>query len=193
VISFERIPPMAVANFEDRRLSREEYERRVSAGFFPPGARVELIDGVLQDMAPQDSPHVTGLHLALKALQTAFPTSYIRVQSPLALGDFSEPEPDLAIVPGGILDYQEGHPTTALLAVEVAVSSLQYDRRTKIPLYARAGIPESWILNMRRKELEVYRDPSQAGYRSRTVLRIGDCIALLARPDILISVASLFP
>lgn len=185
---------MAVASLEDRRLSREEYERRVRACFFPPGARVELIDGVLHDMAPQDSPHVTGLHLALNALRTAFPTSYIRIQSPLALDDFSEPEPDLAVVSGTILDYQEGHPTTALLAVEVAVSSLSYDRRTKIPLYARAGIPESWILNMKRKELEVYRDPAKVGYRSRTVLPIGDSIApLLARPEVSIPVAGLFP
>jgi Uma2 family endonuclease len=184
---------MVVASSEDRRLSREEYELLVSAGFFPPGARVELIDGVLHDMPPQDSPHVTGLHLALRVLQTVFPTSYIRVQSPLALDDVSEPEPDLAVVSGSIRDYQDGHPTTALLVVEVADSSLSYDRRTKIPLYARAGIPESWILNTKRKELEVYRDPAAEGYRSQTVLRIGDRIAPLARPDVDISVAGLFP
>lgn len=184
---------MAVASSDVHRLSREEYERLVSAGFFPPGTRIELIDGVLYDMAPQDSPHVTGLHLALRVLQTVFPRGYIRVQSPLALDDFSEPEPDLALVPGSIRDYQEDHPRAALLVVEVADSSLSHDRQRKIPLYARAGIPEAWILSMRRQELEVYRDPVAGEYRSRTVLRISDSVSPLARPDMALPVADLFP
>ncbi|HYO16806.1 MAG TPA: Uma2 family endonuclease [Thermoanaerobaculia bacterium] len=184
---------MAVASSDAHRLSREEYERLVSAGFFPPGARIELIEGVLYDMPPQDSPHVTGLHLALAALRTVFPTSYIRIQSPLAVDDSSEPEPDLAVVPGSIRDYQDDHPTTALLVVEIADSSLSHDRQRKIPLYARAGIPEAWILNTRRKELEVYRNPVDGEYRSRTLLRISDSVSPLDRPDIAIPVADLFP
>lgn len=184
---------MAVASLDAHRLSRKEYERLVSAGSFPPGTRVELLDGILYDMPPQDGPHVTGIHLALRALQTVFPSGYIRVQSPLALDDFSEPEPDLALVPGGILDYEEGHPPTAILVVEVADSSLMQDRQRKIPLYARAAIPDAWILNVRRKELEVFRDPVEGRYRSRTVLRIGDSIAPLARPAVSIQVADLFP
>lgn len=184
---------MAVASSDAHRLNRDEYERLVSAGFFPPGARIELINGVLYDMAPQDSPHATGLHLALKVLQTVFPRGYIRVQSPLALDGFSEPEPDLALVPGSILDYQDNHPTAALLVVEVADSSLPYDRQRKIPLYARAGIPESWILNTRRRELEVYRNPIDGEYRSCIVLRISDSVSPLARPDMAVPVADLFP
>lgn len=183
---------MAVTIFDDRRLTREEYERRVRAGVFPPEARFELIDGIVYDMTPQDSPHTTCLHLALEALRSAFPSGYIRVQSPLALGSTSEPEPDLAVVPGKIGDYLHAHPTTALLAIEVSDSSLGHDRKRKIPLYARAGIPEAWILNIRRKVLEVYRDPSGGKYQTEFKLRSGDRISPLTNPGVSIPVAGFF-
>jgi Uma2 family endonuclease len=190
------VSPMAVATVETHRWTREEYERLAAKGFFPPGKRVELVEGVIYDMAPQNSPHATALHVSQEVLRTLFPpgSGYaVRCQSPLTLGEDSEPEPGLVVVPGSFRDYGDHHPTTALLVMEIADSSLFHDRKRKIPLYARHGIPESWLLNLIRGTLEVYRDPSSAGYQTRTVLRTGDSLSPLSRPDRSVRVAELLP
>ena len=184
---------MAVAAVEAHRWTREEYERMAAQGYFAPDARVELIDGIVYDMSPQKGPHASAVHRGLKALQSVFPDRYVRVQAPLVLSDDSEPEPDLALVPGKLEDYDQDHPTTALLVVEVADSSLAHDKERKIPLYARCGIPEAWLLNVQAKTLEVHRDPGEGRYRSQQILRIGDTVSPLARPEARIAVADLFP
>lgn len=183
---------MAVAAVEVHRWTREEYERMAAKGFFAPDARVELIDGIVYDMTPQNGPHASAVHRGLKVLERAFPDHYIRVQSPLALTEDGEPEPDLAVVPGTIDDYDESHPSTALLVVEVADHSLSHDRSVKIPLYARSGIPEAWLQNLKRKTLEVYRDPMDGAYQTKLVLRMGDTVSPLAMPGAQIPVADLF-
>jgi len=173
------------------RWTRAEYEQMAASGLFEPGRRVELIDGFIFDMTPQSSFHATAVHLAAAVLQASLPGVYLRIQSPLALGADSLPEPDVAAVPGSPRDYLESHPAAALLVVEVADSSLPHDRQRKLPLYAGAGIPETWILT--RNALEVYRQPEGAEYRSVRVLRRGDTVATLANPDGLIAVADLLP
>lgn len=185
---------MAVAN-EIHRWTRREYER-LAEGFFPPGKRVELIEGVIYDMTPQKSFHTTACQLANEALRNAFPAEsgfVVRLQFPLGLGEHSEPEPDLAVVPGSIRDYREAHPTMALLVVEIGDSFLFHDRKRKLPLYARFGIPEAWLLNLSRRTLEVYRDPADGAYRTRLVLRAGDTVSPLSRPDASIAVSDLLP
>ncbi len=184
---------MAVAANDVHRWTREEYERMAAEGLFAPDARVELIDGIVYDMSPQKSPHTTCLHLALRILTLLFPDAYVRVQSPLALGDDSEPEPDLTVVQGTVEDYAVKHPTTAMLVVEVADSSLAHDKNRKIPLYARSGIPEAWLLNVPARILEVHRGPAEGLYRMQQTLRIGDWVSPLARPEVEIAVADLFP
>ena len=187
---------MAVATVETHRWTREEYERLAAKGFFPPGKRVELVEGIIYDMAPQNSPHATGLRLSNEALRAIFPADAgyeVRSQLPLALGENSEPEPDVAVVPGSIRDYADHHPATALLVLEIADSSLSYDRERKIPLYARSEIPEAWLLDLTRGVLEVYRDPAGGVYQTRTVLRAEDSVAPLSRPDQPIRVAELLP
>lgn len=184
---------MAVAEMEQHRWTRKEYERMAEAGFFHPDARVELIGGIVYDMAPQGSIHTTVVHALLEALRQAFPGSYIRVQAPLALGEDSAPEPDVAVVPGNLWDYENEHPLTALLVAEVSRQSLFHDRKNKLPVYALHGIPECWILNLRNKTLEVSRDPSGERYRTRLILRAGDTISPLARPEAVIAVADLLP
>ncbi|HEY7216008.1 MAG TPA: Uma2 family endonuclease, partial [Thermoanaerobaculia bacterium] len=172
-----------------------EYERLASRGFFA-GRRVELIDGIIYDMTPQKSSHATAFRLAQECLRTVFPPGEgyeIRGQLPLVLGEDSEPEPDLAVVAGGIRDFRDSHPTTALLIVEVADSSLLHDRKQKIPLYARCGIPETWLLNLPRKALEVYRDPIDGVYRTRMVLRVGDTISPVSRPEASVAVGEMLP
>jgi Uma2 family endonuclease len=117
---------------------------------------------------------------------------------PLALSDDSEPEPDLAVVAGDARVYMKEHPTTALLVVEVADSSLAFDRQRKGRIYAAAAIPEYWIVNLAERVLEVYRMPAVAGsggfeYTQRTTLDDRSRVSPLARPDTSIAVANLLP
>ena len=184
---------MALAEQDVHRWTRDEYERMAARGFFAPDDRVELIEGIVYDRTPQNGPHANAVHRGLRALQAAFPDRYVRVQAPLALADDAAPEPDLAVVPGQLDDYDQNHPTTALLVVEVSDSSLTHDKTRKIPLYARSGIAEAWVVNLKAKTLEVFRNPDRGAYRTREILRRGATIAPLARPDAAVAVAGLLP
>jgi Uma2 family endonuclease len=140
---------MATATIDTRRWTREEYERLVEQGFFHPEERLELVEGVIYEMTPQSSFHATGVRAVHLALESVFAQGYdVRPQLPLAVGDDSEPEPDIAVVQGAWQDYSHSHPFTAVLVVEVADSSLLHDRKRKTRLYAQAGIPEYWIDNL---------------------------------------------
>jgi Uma2 family endonuclease len=182
-----------------RRLwTREEYYRMAEAGIIRHDERLELIDGQVLLKVTQNHPHATGVSLAAEAARAAFgPGHWIRSQLPLTLGPFSDPEPDASVVVGEPDDYDD-HPTTALLVVEVSDSTLAADRRLKASLYARAGLPDYWIVNLIDRQLEVLRDPGQLrdgeiGYRERTVLAPGQTISPLGKPDAEIAVESLFP
>ena len=176
------------------RWSRDAYDRAVDAGVFGPNDRLELIHGQLLAMNPQGSRHAAIVGLAGEILRGAFGPGYtVRMQCPLAVGDDSEPEPDLAVVPGREVDYLDAHPTTALLVVEVSDDSLPRDRTAKQRLYASHGIPEYWILALPDARLEVYRDPADTGYRTVLTRRAGETIAPQARPAATIAVADLLP
>lgn len=176
------------------RWTRQQYEDMVLQDIFRPGERVELIDGVIVDMSPQKSARSVATRLVEDALRAAFATHHdVRVQMPLALDDTSEPEPDVAVVPGKARDYTKAHPTTAALVVEVADTTLALDRKTKRALYARNGTPEYWIVNLNDDCLEVYRDLQEGQYRFQTILRRGDSVRPQARPDHAIAVADLLP
>jgi len=176
-----------------RRFTREEYYRMAELGLFR-GERVELIEGDIIKMSPVSAEHVTCVHRLFQWLFQVFSDATVRIQSPLNLGD-SEPEPDIAVVPGKAGDYLHAHPTTALLVVEVAQTSLEYDREVKAPLYARAGIPEYWIVNLDGQCIEVYRDPAPMGegfgYRSRRIYMRDERIACSYKPDETLSVSDL--
>jgi Uma2 family endonuclease len=137
--------------------------------------------------------------LAEDALRAVFAGGWVvRVQAPIALDDESEPEPDVAVVPGTRRDYRESHPRRPVLALEVAESSLAGDRTIKGSLYARAGIADYWIVNLVEQVVEVYRDPVAAmdaphgwHYGSATTLRGGDVVTPLARPNRNIPVSDL--
>ena len=120
------------------RWSRAEYDRAVEAGVFGPDARLELIEGAILAMGPQGSEHFTGIELVVDALRAAFGAGYrVRTQGPLAAGEDSEPEPDVAVVAGDARSYRDAHPSSALLVVEVSDHSLHRDRTVKQRLYAR--------------------------------------------------------
>ena len=169
------------------------------AGIFRPGERLELIEGEIVRMTPQGSVHATGIQLAQEALGTLFGAGFlVRVQMPLALGSVSEPEPDIAVVPGSPRDFRQTHPTMAALVVEVSDSTLAFDRQTKGHLYAEAGIPEYWIVNLNDGKLEVYREPTApatgtAYYRETLTLGPSDAVSPLAVPGSSICVADLLP
>lgn len=177
-----------------RRWTRDEYYRMAETGILRPDDRVELIDGEILRMSPQRSAHAVAVRLAQEALRAAFGPGFdVRPQLPLTLGEATEPEPDLAVVAGSPRDYRDAHPSDALLVVEIAESSLAYDRGTKSRIYARAGIPEYWIVDLAGDALEVLRSPAGGEYRERRVLHDGASIAPLARPDTPIAVTDLLP
>ena len=176
------------------RLSRVEYDRAVEAGAFEPDAKLELIDGNLHAMTPEGTAHTTGMHLVADCLRQVFGSGFfVRIQNPLAVDEYSEPEPDVAVVTGTVRDYRDAHPTSALLVVEVSDESLHHDRTVKQRLYARARIPDYWILAIPDARLEVYRDPGEDGYRSVTKHAAGDSVAPLARSDARVAVDDLLP
>ena len=183
-----------------RRWRRAEYDRLVELGIFA-GERLELLDGLLAVRAPQGSSHAATVGQIGEALRSAFGAGWhARLQAPLALDDDSEPEPDVAVVAGEYRDYVTGHPATAALVVEVADSSLGLDRRLKVGLYARAGLPEYWIVNLVEGVLEVHREPRPQPetahgwvYRSVEILRPPASVTPLGAPGSLIPVADLLP
>lgn len=185
---------MSTAVRRDHRWTRFEYERIVAAGGFAADARIELLDGEIIDMSPQKCSHATAVGLVEEALRLCIDGGcHIRSQKPLALDDRSEPEPDIAVVPGQLRDYAQAHPDSALLIVEVADSSLAYDQTSKAQAYARKAIPDYWIVNLRDRVLEVHREPSSAGYKERMLVVAGDRIAPRMTPDCLIPVDDLLP
>jgi Uma2 family endonuclease len=192
---------MSTPPLRARRWSRGEYEGLVDKGFFRSDERLELLDGVLAVREPQGTLHATALVLVRDALLRGFGRKYlVREQSPVALDDASEPEPDFAVVPGRARDYRSAHPAKPVLVVEVAETSLRIDRQRKSGLYARAGRPEYWILNLVDRVLEVYREPVRSAsarygwkYRSVRLLKSGAVVSPLAAPRARIRVAALLP
>jgi Uma2 family endonuclease len=183
-----------------RRWRRAEYERLVEVGAFE-GEPLELIGGQLIVAEPQGSYHSGAVTKVDYAVRAVLPPGWIvRLQAPLSLDDESEPEPDLAVVPGRPGDYLDAHPARPVLVVEVAESSLRFDRERKGSLYARAQIPDYWIVNLADRVLEVYRDPTPDasgvyGWRYRTVTRLtapAD-VSPLAFPAVRLAVADLLP
>ena len=175
--------------------TRAKYEQLVEAGVFGPEEHIELIEGEIVDvMTPQSSEHSVAVRLADSRLRQAFGGGFdILTQMPLAIGADSEPEPDLAVVEGQPRDYIAGHPTTALLIVEVAETSLEYDSERKKRLYAQCGIQEYWIVNLRDRCLMVHREPRGETYGSEVTLGPGQSIDPLSCPGADVRVADLLP
>jgi len=184
----------AVLDPPRHQFSRAQYERMVESGIFGPEDRLELLEGEIIDMAPQKSRHATAVTLLTDALKTVFATDHtVRTQLPFSLDDHSQPEPDIAVVPGAPRDYRDAHPTCAVLIVEVADTTLAYDRGRKLSAYARAGIPELWILDLNGETLEICRRPEQGGYAQRQVLKRGELVMPGAGSGAAVAVEELLP
>jgi Uma2 family endonuclease len=181
------------------RFTPELFERLGELGLFRD-QRVELIGGEIVQMAPVGPEHsVCKTYSASSWQRRTQPKWHVRVEDPLRIGD-SEPFPDIAIVPGKPSDYRQHHPTTALLVIEIADTSLEYDRTEKMSLYAAAGIPEYWIVNLVERCLEVYREPVSpaegtafnARYKWLRYYSLEEMVQPLFEPSIEIPVRALF-
>jgi Uma2 family endonuclease len=184
-----------------RKWTRAEYDRLVDAEILGPEDRIELLGGAMICKEPQDSPHATGIRLVQRALSGVFGPGWdVRPHMPVALDNESEPEPDVAVVPGDARDYRDAHPARPALVVEVALSRLRFDREHKGSLYARAGLGDYWIVNIPDRRLEVYRGPlpdaaAPFGWRYGTALTLGpeERVAPLAAAGAAVLVADLLP
>lgn len=179
------------------RLTIDEYHRMGGAGVLQPDARVELIQGDLIEMAPIGSQHAGAvLYLLNRFILQLAQSAIVGSQNPIVLGSDSEPQPDVLVLRPREDFYRSSHPTRedALLLVEVAETTMQYDRDVKIPLYARHGVPEVWLVDLNAAVVEVYRDPNpdSASYASIRTVRAGTLAPLLA-PIAAIDVGELLP
>jgi Uma2 family endonuclease len=180
----------------DPRFTVDRYLALVDQGVLAEDDRVELLDGVVVAMAPQSPPHAGITHRVAKVLRRAVgERADIRDDKPLVLPPFSMPEPDVAVVAVDPRDYITAHPRTAFLIVEVSDSSLPQDRITKARIYAAAGIPEYWIVNLRVGSVEIFRNPNPAArcYTLTSRAVAGDRLELVALPGVAVSVADLLP
>lgn len=171
-------------DFPVQRISVEHYHRMIKAAVFDENDRLELIRGWLVPKMTHNPLHDATIQRVMKQLQRLLPEAWdLRIQSAITLSD-SEPEPDLAVVLGDELRYQNHHPspTDVGLVIEVADSTLAFDRKVKAETYADAAIPEYWIVNVRDRWIEVLTQPSQetspANYQDRAILRPGDKLSL---------------
>jgi Uma2 family endonuclease len=177
------------------RWTTEHYLRLVDEGVLGPDDKVELLEGVIVAM-PSNTAHEAGVvrisHALFKAVGDR---AVVRIQLSLMAGGYSVPEPDAAVVPGTIRDYDRERPTAALLVAEVSDTSLKQDRLTKAPIYAVAGIPEYWIVNLRDDCVEVRRkpEPDARRYASLTIVRRGQRIELAGLPGVSVAVDDLLP
>lgn len=185
---------IAAPPVERFRLSSERYHTMIEKGIFGEDEHIELIEGEIVTMSPIGAEH-SGLVKKLAELLFGLlnKRALISVQDPIQLDDFSEPEPDLALLRPRSDYYMRSLPTPAdvLLVIEVADSSLAYDRTVKMPLYAQAGIPEAWIVNLIDRWIEVSRDPSPVGYTTTLKILPGRAIAPQAFADVIVAVDTL--
>ena len=183
--SHDAVSDMAVA-YQRHRVSIDEFHKMVAADVFDPDARIELIDGaIVEHVSPIGPPHAfTTTRLTTLLVERLGRRVEVRTQSPVTLSRDSEPQPDILVArPSNA--YWERHPEAAetLLVIEVADSSVSSDRRRKIPLYAQAGVPEVWLVDLVRSLVYVYRDPLDGEYANVTVAHRGKAIAPQTFPD----------
>jgi Uma2 family endonuclease len=174
----DRVTSTAAASYPMRRLwNVVDFHRMGETGFLHPESRLELIEGELFEMAPIGSFHAGTVSLLDRLFaKVVADTALIHVQSPIVLSDRSEPQPDIILLRPRPDYYLSGHPRAqdVLLLIEVSDSTVQFDRKTKVPLYARHGIPEVWlVVGPKRRHIEIYRDPQpeQGRYQTRLPLR----------------------
>jgi Uma2 family endonuclease len=169
-----------------KRFTTDEFAQIAAAGVLGEDDRVELIEGEIVEMSPLGPQHAACVDRLNHRLQSLVQNrAIVRVQNPIRLGEYSQPQPDIALVQPRNDFYAGGHPEPedVLLLIEVSESSLAYDRDVKLPLYARAGIVEVWLVALLPQVVEVYRAPGDSGYGEKRTLHRGQAIAPTHLPD----------
>ena len=183
------------ATRETRKFTVGEYFRMVEAGVLKPKERVELIEGEILVMPPMGHRHFGGImrYNRIFASLAVAARAALLVQAPLPLDENSAPEPDVALLKYREDDYTGGFPgpDDVLLVIEVADSSLNYDREVKAHIYGRAGIPETWVLNLPGDCIERFLEPGPDGYGQHAVLRRGEKVSPVSLPDLELAVEDL--
>ncbi len=180
------------------RWTRDQYYRMAELGFFE-GRRVELIKGEIIEMSPMKSAHTTAISLAIAIFGGIFSKNFVvRSQLPLSFGKADEPEPDVAVVKGTARDYAQAHPKNAELIIEVSQTTLNYDRTKKASLYAENEIADYWILNLKDRCLEIYRQPKRDKklgfiYGEIKIFTENESVSPLAAPKSKIKIADVLP
>ena len=179
----------------EHQFTTHQYHLMYETGVFLPCDRLELINGEIKKMSPIGRKHAT----CVARLNTLFVTrlldkAIVWSQNPIRLDDKSEPQPDLAILKRREDFYADAlpKPLDILLIIEVADSSIDYDRNVKAPLYAAAGIPEMWLFDVNKKAIEGYSLPSSSGYRQMRRYEADDSLAMLAFPEVIFNWEELF-
>ena len=188
-------PPPPPAR-ETRRFTVAEYYRMAEAGILKPDERVELIEGEIIVMPPIGPGHAWDVALSNSLLSRVAGSRFIvQVQNPVHLEDGSEPQPDLMLIRHRAGGYGAAHPTPAdvLLAIEVADSSLEYDRQVKAHLYGLNNIVETWIKNLPEDCIERFTEPGPEGYAQHTIHRRGETLTPVSLPDLELAVDDLLP
>lgn len=168
-----------------------EYNRMAETGILTENDRVELIEGEIVEMCPIGSRHAACVNRLTTVLgRQVGADAIVSVQNPIIVDDYSEPEPDVAVLRARADFYETKHPEPAdvLLVIEVADTSVETDRGVKVPLYARAGVPETMLVNLPGEAVEVYASPLNGQYQSVKTLRRGDLVGSQAIPHLKISV-----
>lgn len=174
-----------------RLFTADEYQRLGEVGILHEDDHVELVDGDIVQMSAVGSRHCAGVDRLVVLMQRCFGARGIgRVQSPVRLNQYSEPEPDIAMLKPRADFYASAHPTgdDILLIIEVAETSVRYDREVKGPLYARSGVPEFWLVDLSNDSIEVFTQPRAHGYGSSRTVKRGERLWIAALPDAVLSV-----
>lgn len=179
-----------------RPFTVDEYYRMSELGILPAGERTELINGEIIQMASIGSRHAGCVNRINRLLvQGVGDQGLVTVQNPVRLSDLSEPQPDLSVVRSRSDDYTTAHPgpPDAYLIIEVADTSVGFDRGEKMPLYALAGIPEYWLVDIVADKVEVYRSPAADGYRDVRYYQRGESLTPIAFPDLTLPIEAILP
>lgn len=187
-------------DLETTRLKRwtvNDYHRMGELGILDSSERTELLSGQIVLMTAKGTPHVTALRLLATTLDTLLTNepALVSTQDPIQLDNFSEPEPDLAVVQGEILDYADQHPRPeqVYLVVEVADSTLKQDCGLKARLYAQAGIADYWVLDLNNRQLHIFREPTPTGYTRHLILTEPNQASPLAFPQLSLDLTAILP
>ncbi|HEY0377723.1 MAG TPA: Uma2 family endonuclease [Pyrinomonadaceae bacterium] len=173
-------------------ITADEFEQMGRAGIFHPDARLELLEGEIYQMSPIGSPHAACVDFLSSFFNRHFGGRVIvRVQNPIRLNDISEPQPDIALLRPRDDFYRRAHPTPedVLLVVEVADSTVETDRSYKMPLYARAGIPEAWLVNLPEERIELFAEPVGGDYQTSRIFSRSDEVQSHGVADLRVAVS----